>query len=611
MTGLKSHLPRWPLFAALMATLALSWLLAGCGSSSSTQELPPVAPSEVTSLYVSLDPADLEHLYARDPFSGDRIDAMAAIGDGPELPIEIRFRGSSSRLLPKKSFNIRFEDGQEILFGSSRMNANAMYTDASMMRERLAWDMFATLGRPASRTQYLDISLNGFYEGLYIHIERVDKDLLSAAGLNPDGTLVRDEFRDRREEDDRIDVASAFAFPLSEIAEAEREQFLADGFNSRGSPRWDRLAELILWVEESEPGAEFAQEFRERFDLDVFIDWLAVHFLIGDIDSFADDYWLYLDHDDDEARWIVIPWDKDLAFGSHWRPDFGTANDFFSYEMAVGTGWDNPLVNLVLETQDLRDALAERMTHLMQEVFTRTYFMDLVDANWGVIAGSVDRQPGPLAFDRHPRNHHSAQGVPELHMETILDFIDLRYTFLDLWPEPKLREPAWGGSRSPLDPPPSFADRDTRRVWGARVGDSVFFTDVDGWTIARIDFLWVPEGLGGVSRLEGEVEFSVREEPAQPGIDRIWTMRKEGHGAFDALLTLYYRNELPGVFSGENWYTGGDVPVGQQWDLEMAERFGSNVEVLPDSRVNPFSNKVEALVRVEPGLSREFVITFP
>jgi spore coat protein H len=607
VASLKFGPYRWPLGAIL--TLVLGVLLLGCSSSSSQDGAPE--SSGVARLLVSLDPADLDDLYARDPFSEDPIDAMATIDDGPALPIEIRFRGSSSRLLPKKSFNIRFQDGQDLLFGSDRMNANAMYTDPAMMREHLAWGMFAALGRPASRTQYLDIWLNGIYEGLYIHVERVDQDLLRAAGLNPEGTLVRDEFRDRRLEDPRIDVASAFAFPLSEIPEAEREQFLADGFDSRGSPRWDRLAELILWVEASMPGADFAQGFRERFDPEVFIDWLAVHFLIGDIDSFADDYWLYLDHDDEQARWIVIPWNKDLSFGSHWRPDFGTANDFFAYDMPVGTGWNNPLVNLVLETPELRDDLAERMAYLMREVFTRAYFAERMETQWHVIAASVERQPGAGAFDRHPQNHHSTQGVPELHMETILDFVELRYTYLDLWPEPKPRERPWGGSLTPPDPPPLSADADTRSVWGARAGDSVFFTDVNGWTIARIDFLWVPQGLGGVSRLEGDVEISVREDPTQTGIDRVWTLRMDGFSGFDGLLTLYYRNEHPEMFSGENWYTDGMEPVGRQWDLVMAERFGSSTEILPGARVNPFSNKVEALVTVAPGLAREFVVTVP
>jgi len=327
-----------------------------------------------------------------------------------------------------------------------------------MMRETLAWGMFADLGRPASRARYADLWLNGVYEGLYVHIERVDADLLRNAGLDASGTLVRDQFRDRRNEDPRIEVASAFAFPLSELDPAERAQFLADGFGSRGNPNWDRLVELVLWAEGSEPGPLFEKEFRERFDPEVFIDWLAVHFLIGDIDSFADDYWLYLDDTGEEARWIVIPWDKDLSFGSHWRPGFGTANDFFAYEMPVGAGWDNPLVNLFLETPGLRGQLIDRTRELMDEVFTEAYFKERVAATWSGIRESATREPDVAAFERHPKNHHSEQGVPELHRDTVLDFVGLRYGYLDRWINPRDKVPglelsAWRtASRGGLSP---------------------------------------------------------------------------------------------------------------------------------------------------------------
>jgi spore coat protein H len=580
--------------ATAIAALLLSLLLGAvtaCGGSSNAPANPPAvtAPPAPMPLHITLDPGDLELLYTRDPMSDDRLDATLRIGDaGEPLPIEIRFRGSSTRFLPKKSFNIRFEDGQELLFGSARLNANAMYTDPAMMREHLAWGMWAALGRPASRTRYLDLWINGVYEGLYIHIERVDEDLLRAAGLNPGGTLVRDRFRDevgRFIEGHEITTQSAFDFPLSTIKdEATRTRLLSQAFDSRGEPRWDRLAELILWVEQSAPGDTFAAEFRRRFDAGIFVDWLAVHILIGDIDSFADDYWLYLDHDDPQARWIVIPWDKDLSFGSHWRPQGGIANDYFSYEYRVGQGWMNGLVERFLATPELRDLLAARMQELMT-VFTRERFAAEIDAAWSVIAASAQRQPGPDAFAIHPQNHFSAQDAPDLHLEVLLDFIELRYAFLDTWPESR----------------PGQKDMAMHDLGARWPGEVLLFTDADGWTIARLELLTAP--LYG-----GTLEIDVRHDPAQQGIDRIWTLRGTAT-PFDAHLTLYYRNEHPGELSGENWYTGGSVPVGRQGELVMAQRFGVMAEPLAGSRANPYSNKVAARLTIAGHQS--LVLTLP
>ncbi len=582
-----------PWTSALLLALALA--LGGCNSSGSTgqdpgEDTPPdLASMPVVPIYIDLDPQALDVLYARDPQSNDRLDAFARAGglDVGETPIEIRFRGSSSRFLPKKSFNIRFAEGRDFLFGSPRMNANAMYTDPSMMRESLAWGMFADLGRPASRARYADLWLNGIYEGLYVHIERVDANLLRNAGLDPDGTLVRDQFRDQRRVDPRIDVFSAFGFALSGIDEAERASFLSDGFDSRGSPDWDRLVDLVLWVEQSDPGAEFEVGFRERFDDAVFTDWLAVHFLIADVDSFGDDYWLYLDHGDEEARWLVIPWDKDLSFGSHFREDFGTANDFFTYEKPVEGGWGNRLIDLYLQTPGLRGQLVGRMRELMRGIFDPAYFEARVEETWEAIRESVERQPGAAAFARHPQNHFSAQGVPELHLQALSDFVRLRYAYLDRWKDPK----------------PGPVLEAAVELGSTDLPERVRFTDAQGFTLADLEFLSAPEGTGTLA-------MQVREDPAQHGIDRVWTLQSDVP-AFDAVLRLYYRNDLPAAFSGENWYTGGLDPVGRQGELVVAERFGVMEEIIEGSFANPFSNTAGAPISVQPGLPREFVLTLP
>lgn len=322
----------------------------------------PRPPEAVATVQLQMSPEDLDTLYHREVESDDRLPGEASIDSGPPQTLDgLRFRGNTSRHLPKKSFNVRFEDDQPLLFGSARMNANAMYTDPAMMRERLMWDMFARLDQPASRTRYIDLHLNDIYEGLYLHIERVDEGLLAHAGLNPEGTLVRDDFRDARFRNARIDRDSAFGFALSTVPAGEREDLLAASFRSRGTPDWSRLADLILWVEQSEPGPGFEQGFRARFDVDNIIDWLAVHYLAGDFDSFGDDYWLYLDHDDADARWKVIPWDHDLSFGSHWRPGFSIANDYFAYERPVQSEWQNGLIERILATPALAEALGCRL----------------------------------------------------------------------------------------------------------------------------------------------------------------------------------------------------------------------------------------------------------
>ena len=138
-----------------------------------------------------------DDLYARDPFNDDRIlpgelCAYAARGsEGAEcidlVPEGFRFRRSSTRLLPKKPFTIRWDDRiqgpkaftacRDATRGQSRLNANAMWTDPSMMRERLAMAMLETTEQPGPQTRRIALHHNDVPAGLSTHVQRIDQNL--------------------------------------------------------------------------------------------------------------------------------------------------------------------------------------------------------------------------------------------------------------------------------------------------------------------------------------------------------------------------------------------------------------------------------------------------
>ena len=65
------------------------------------------------------------------------------------------------------------------------------------------------------------------------------------------------------------------------------------------------------------------------------------------------------------------------------------------------------------------------------------------------------------------------------------------------------------------------------------------------------------------------------------------------------------------VLQTGNWYTEGEEAVGEQFELVMAQRNEQDIYFMPDSRVNPFSNKVEATVSINPDSIQEFVVILP
>ena len=554
-------------------------VLAGCaGTGRFGDDISQPEPDEpVVDVFLYADEADLRRLYSRNPRSDQRIDGFVRFeprGRIHGLRGGFRFRGNTSRYHPKKSFNIRFSRPQEILFGGYHLNLNAMYTDPSAIRERLGWEMFHYLGQPASKTRYVALYINDSYEGLGIHIQRVDELLLAQNGLDPNGTLIRDMTR-RNNEALGLERQSIFGHDLS--AEPDKAAFLAGVFNSRWNPEYTHVAELIQWVYDTEAGADFETGFTQRFDVENFMDWLALHYIMGDVDAFGDDYWLYRGRQSD-SKWKILPWDNDLSFGKNER-DGLTINrelgrygrglvqlsDFFAYEYEIDdAGWDNDLISKFLATPSLEQKLHDRMNYLMENVFTKSWFEDRIRRQKSVVEPFMTNPPEPK-FRFNERQHHGLISKYEYHVENVMDFINLRYAFLD----------------RRLNPVDGFAYYASANIENT---GKIFLTDAEGWTIAWME----------VSEFTGNPAISIEStsvDDVKNGISRRWVVHIDG-GHVEGSLSLFYRNDIA-PDGKENWYHQPEA-IGNQWDLKIFKD-GTALE----TTVNPYSNKVTAQVRLD------------
>jgi spore coat protein H len=581
----------------LLVPLSAWLLLASCAATTTDELERPVGGGTEegtgrftpTVVRLEIDGDVVRELYTRDATSDDRVEARAFDENGDELELDggIRFRGSSSRLHPKKSFNIRFEEGQDFLHGSGRMNLKAMYTDPTLMREVLSMDLWHELGHPAPRTSYVDLYINDVYEGLYVHVERVDEDLLAHAGLDGDGTLVRDGFRDNP-----LLPLSMFSQGFDVAAIDDLPGFLEENVDSRNEPNWHALAELAQWAHIQEPGDSFASEFADRFDVEVFIDWLALNSLIGDVDSFADDYWLYLDHNTAGSRWYVIPWDNDLSFGSHAREGVDNLNDYFGYEHDISqaaTRLQNDLVAKVLQTPQLRWQLDDRTLELIER-FPAEWFRSRISEIEAGMRSSLDTGPGPGRFSLHPANHRGELGRTDQHTEAIVDFVALRGAHL--------RHVIENG---PTDP----GERLMAELPAAAVtaGSRIRATDPSGWTIAELVVTDVDPGEAG------GLQFIVEPADGDLAVDRVWRV-VNGGAAINGELTVYYRNDVGSPLTGlrsESWFVSTEA-VGRQ--PEMILTLDTEAPTFEPTRVNPMSNKATAPVRLGTGITN-LVLIFP
>ena len=111
--------------------------------------------------------------------------------------VGVRSRGNSSRNDNKMALRVdadRYVTGQRFLGLKSFVLKN-LWNDASMLRERLSMTMFSRLGQPAPRHSYCRLYINNEFQGLYIILESVDNQFLSATSARTTATSTRTNCR--------------------------------------------------------------------------------------------------------------------------------------------------------------------------------------------------------------------------------------------------------------------------------------------------------------------------------------------------------------------------------------------------------------------------------
>ena len=118
--------------------------------------LPPV--QQALQEYELIMPPGVLEMFLADKYTPEQ-DAIFRHA-GVSYPVKVRLRGASARDFPKKSWNVKFEDG-ESFEGRNSLNLVAEYQDASLLAEKLAYDLLAAMRIPSPRTKFVRLRING------------------------------------------------------------------------------------------------------------------------------------------------------------------------------------------------------------------------------------------------------------------------------------------------------------------------------------------------------------------------------------------------------------------------------------------------------------------
>jgi len=218
------------------------------------------------------------------PFRGTFRYVLGTVTIGNEMytHVGIRFKGYSSFMGAgiKKPFKVdfnRYDEGQDYL-GVTKLNFGNSWSDPTMMREVLGYEVFAAAGCPASRTSYVNlyVTVPGLYNrelfGVYVVVEQVDRPYLADRFGNDEGNLYK-----------AGNLGADLVWLGPDPAEYGRR------YEKKTNEEEDDWSDFIHFLDvlNNTPDDQFKSELEQVFNVDGFLNYLAASTVLSNMDSVA------------------------------------------------------------------------------------------------------------------------------------------------------------------------------------------------------------------------------------------------------------------------------------------------------------------------------------
>lgn len=304
--------------------------------------------------------------------------------------VAIRAKGSSSLTYVVEDGSIRFSfkidfnllNSLRNFRGLKKVNFNSGYRDPTLMREKLAYELFEYMEVPVPRTAFVDLWINNTHMGLYTQVEQVDTTFLNWQFPGSDGNLYKpippgsfldwteEDLEKQREEMTRTaspdtdgvnigggnfneiqDVLSEKESEGEEIVRGEGDKFdYIDYMKLKTNEKRANHSALMRFIDvlNNEPDETFPEEIERVLDVDEALRFLAVQTVLVNLDSYLGrglNYYLY----EVNGKFVLIPWDLNESFGTY-KCDIPKDRiiDFYIHEPTCGPVEERPLVDRLL-----------------------------------------------------------------------------------------------------------------------------------------------------------------------------------------------------------------------------------------------------------------------
>ncbi|MEA3503957.1 MAG: CotH kinase family protein, partial [Bacteroidota bacterium] len=284
--------------------------------------------------------------------------------------IGFRIKGNTSVSSQKKSFRISFnsfESGRKF-YGVEKMNLNGEHNDPSVIRAKLAMDLYREMGVPAPRTNHYLLYINDEFYGVYINVEHIDEVFVKSRFGNNNGNLYKCSYgADLAYSDDNPD-SYKIENSSGRIYELKINKFADD---------YTDLRDFIKILEEAD-NSSLRCALDTIFNVQQYLKIMAVDIFVGHWDGYLynkNNYYLY--HNNVTGKIEFIPYDVDNTFGVDWSGVSWAERNLYNWSQ--GGGESRKLYERLMEVDKFRNQFSFYMDKLINEVATSEILFEKID----------------------------------------------------------------------------------------------------------------------------------------------------------------------------------------------------------------------------------------
>jgi hypothetical protein len=333
--------------------------------------------------------------------------------------IGFRLRGNTSRESDKKSFKVSFNtfhSGRKY-YGVEKLNLNGEHNDPSVIRSKIAWDLFRDFGLPAARANHVEVYINGDYYGLYINVEHIDEEFVESRYDNKDGNLYKCLWPS--DLDDRGDDGDDYKHYNGDRRVYDLQTNVLE----------DDYSDLAYFITELNQLAdsEIECELVKSFNVYDYLKVIAVDVFLGNWDGplyNKNNFYLY--QNSQFERMEYIPYDLDNTFGIDWMNRDWKSRNIYDW---MKHGEPRPLYTQLIDNESLREIYTQYSAELMSDAYTGQAFLDEINRIKEMITPYLENDPYyPLDYGFSMTDFHNSynQALGDHVKEGLFPYIQSR-----------------------------------------------------------------------------------------------------------------------------------------------------------------------------------------